>query len=523
MGDGSLLGEITLKASGFMTVQLSEDRIGICDSGLGQVIILDRMLQLETIYQLEADWQDWYLSSDLQTLYQFDTMNGITARALHENDATYSEKNVILDNVANVYLKKKNKDSVVFSYVQKDTQKTASRNLNLKTGMIENVPVLGDVAGGTYANGTWFIQDAANWGEYYVIKNGERKIAFWEENRFDLLEPLGHLLALTGDGRTLNLYEVDGSFISKCQFLDGEDCFIGHEILWSDLWNGYIFLQYGSDMKPKLMFWDIYSASEIEEDFSFRTEEQSGGSSAESYLYERAEEMEKSYGVEILIADECQLEYNTFSSWAVNDTESIENALSVLEEALSQYPEGFFEQLCYGNIRHIQIELVGGLVVNNPEEYTGSYAAFASNETDHYLMVFDSYLLYAGTLFHEVAHIIDARLTWDSDIREDALFSEEAWLALQPEGFTFPNTYGELTEETLNFANSGYFVMDYSCRYPTEDRATMMEVAMSDGGYTFTQNPKLYDKLEFYSDCIRDCFDTTGWPDIVKWEELISY
>ena len=28
-------------------------------------------------------------------------------------------------------------------------------------------------------------------------------------------------------------------------------------------------------------------------------------------------------------------------------------------------------------------------------------------------------------------------------------------------------------------------------------------------------------KLEYYAECIRDCFDTEGWPEVLPWEQVL--
>lgn len=69
---------------------------------------------------------------------------------------------------------------------------------------------------------------------------------------------------------------------------------------------------------------------------------------------------------------------------------------------------------------------------------------------------------------------------------------------------------------------TGYFVWSYACTFPTEDRATMMESAMSYDAGTMAWNPGLLNKLKYYSQCIRDCFDTTGWPETLPWEIALA-
>ena len=136
-------------------------------------------------------------------------------------------------------------------------------------------------------------------------------------------------------------------------------------------------------------------------------------------------------------------------------------------------------------------------------------------------MILDGFLLQSQTLFHEFSHIIDARLKWDAMIRPDALYSEEAWLALQPEGFRYARTYTGISEEILPFLESGYFVTEYSLTYPTEDRAVLMESAMANSQY-FEPGPGAKKKLQYYADCIRDCFDTKDWPETTLWEQVLE-
>ena len=126
------------------------------------------------------------------------------------------------------------------------------------------------------------------------------------------------------------------------------------------------------------------------------------------------------------------------------------------------------------------------------------------------------------SVFHEISHVIDARLKWDSMIREDALYSEDAWLALQPEGFHYAMSYTEMSEELLRFMKSGYFITDYALAYPTEDRARLMESAMGNYTWDFEPGSGTRMKLQYYADCIRDCFDTDGWPETTSWEQVLQ-
>lgn len=139
---------------------------------------------------------------------------------------------------------------------------------------------------------------------------------------------------------------------------------------------------------------------------------------------------------------------------------------------------------------------------------------------DYYLVVVDIEDADTQTYYHEISHMIDGYLEWDATQRDDALFSESGWIAHNPEWFTgYTFSYSEEAEILEN----GYFVDGYATIKPTEDRARVMEYAMAEYGfYTFEDAPGLQGKLQYYCSCIRDAFDTTGWPDELLWEQYLE-
>ena len=95
-------------------------------------------------------------------------------------------------------------------------------------------------------------------------------------------------------------------------------------------------------------------------------------------------------------------------------------------------------------------------------------------------------------------------------------------MTYNPEGFDYAYSYVNIPGSVSKYANSGFFARDYALTKPTEDRATMMEEAMVGFKNTFEIFPGLTEKLRYYSRCIRDCFDTTGWPVVTLWEEVLQ-
>lgn len=191
-------------------------------------------------------------------------------------------------------------------------------------------------------------------------------------------------------------------------------------------------------------------------------------------------------GVKFSLATESDGEYLSLAEKYRDGTASEEEtkrlqemADAAAEAALSDYPTDYFRQLLYGNVQSIRVELVGNLAPKADAELGETAAAFAQELPGEYLVVFDVYTLSAGNVYHEFTHVTDRRLAWDAAHREGALFSEEAWSALNPTGFAYAESYEDYPAELWQYNNSGCFVSEYSMTFPTEDRATMMEMAMT--------------------------------------------
>jgi hypothetical protein len=324
-------------------------------------------------------------------------------------------------------------------------------------------------------------------------------------------------------GRDLTLYESDGTFLSHCTLPRNSGAVVGSDFVWSGYWEGYFFTDF-MDSSCRLMFWDVYAATEGE---SLPLEPYGAAQPVqpvlEAALYERAAQLSMRFGVDIRIAEQCALDYSSYDAYAIMDPVFIRDALDILEECLSMYPEGFFRQLTFDTVKTVRFELVGGLSAKDGiDTHPPSAGGFAQNLGSYYLIALEGYTLLNRTVFHEISHVIDARLKWDSMIREDALYSEETWLALQPEGFHYAESYTDIPAELLHFMESRYFITDYALTYPTEDRARLMESAMCNFTWDFEPGSGTRGKLQYYADCIRDCFDTEGWPETTLWEQVLE-
>jgi hypothetical protein len=243
----------------------------------------------------------------------------------------------------------------------------------------------------------------------------------------------------------------------------------------------------------------------------------------EQKLLEKAQAISQRFGMEIRIPKQNEISYTNYNADALTDLITVRTTLELLEQTLALYPEGFFRQLPYGSVKSIQIELVGDISIKeDAAANTGIAGAFAHNLGDRHLIVLNGIILEQKTIFHEFSHVIDSRLRWDADNRANALFSEKAWQALQPKGFYYANSYVTMPDALLSFLEGDHFVYYYSMTYPTEDRAVLMEEAMALTQNLFAAGSGRRAKMQFYADCIRDCFDTEGWPETTLWEQVLK-
>ena len=190
-------------------------------------------------------------------------------------------------------------------------------------------------------------------------------------------------------------------------------------------------------------------------------------------------------------------EHRDFGGFTAGPAGDADSALLLVRAVLAQYPAGFADQ--WGPV---EIILVGGLT--GTEHFAGGpYAGFTQRVGDGWRVVLDVERLTAGTVHHEIAHILDGILT------EAGVLTEEDWMAFCPGGFS----YGP--EQALY---PDFFVDEYAMTDLREDRARTFETAILRGPGAYADAPALWLKLEYFSRAIRTHFDTTLWPVKTVWE-----
>lgn len=438
-----------------------------------------------------------------------------------------------LENIANLYISNKSGNVVTYSYTDQRTLLETYGALNLETGKTMECPFTGAFSDISCVNEIWMMSDLDEMNTYYVGNDEEiRIIKNAEDGSYLQRNPV------TGDLQStvycenglvkITLYNADGEFISECvNPLQG--AFVENELVWSEADGGYFFILSDQKGYDRLIFWDM--DTEISgENLNVQpvSEEILPEEAVSKELYTMAKAIGYKHGIEIRIAEQLDEDYIDYKVEEDLDEEKINAALDVLGKELSIYPEGFFDQLLYGSIREIEIHLAGTLTnLSLPEgDVNGfiSYSGFAQTRNGKAVVVLD---MNEGEnlsryLHHELFHLIDDKMTFGAGIKEDFTYSEEAWMELNPEGFEYADSTFELPEELYDEEYDVWFIDMYSRTMPREDRARIMEYAMTGDYNMFISAPHRQAKLEYLNQCIRDSFDTFGWPEKTVWEETLE-
>lgn len=504
---GDVIAQKDVTVSGYIAPQPFMDAIYVCDNESGSVYELDKFLQPVREWKIAASTGNWFIGSN-QTVYQITEDSHAYVVDLKTGGST-----PLISGDPETWMYLISETTAYVEYYRLDTGAKAMAILDLTTGQLHSDPFEKRDSHIEMLDGIWLCSQYDDQHIYYLDDANQRYSIITGEAYIDLL-PGKQLLLSSYDSGDLRLYDIDGSLISKCTLYEQTGFYSASVLIWSEKYNGYFLWLSAEGAGGRLLFWDI--SVETEGD-ALQLQAVAPPEEMQAILDDRVDAVSSELGVNILIGNECDTEFSDFTATVVTDPERIHAAIDILYDALSDYPKGFIPQLRYGSIRSINIQLVSDLIATGNGRYGDGYIAFAQEMWDHYLIVIDIDDVGVDTYYHEFSHIIDSYLAWDATQREDAIFSEEGWNDCNP-GWFAGYTYDYSWEQTLR--NYDWFIDTYSTINPTEDRARVMEYAMSEYGALYFDGKKgLEGKLDYYCRCIRDAFDTTGWADHTLWEQ----
>lgn len=495
--------------SHYVSPQILGDRIYLTDGEAGTVLALNTGLETVKSYSFTPCEGNFYMGAN-ETLYIYHWDGALKAMDLATGEAA-----LLLEDVQADYLFGAS-ECVTLSYADPLTGAERKMALDLTTGKMLEPELDAKYSDISYSNGTWLCSGFEDGYTVYLGRDGEEFLrAQLGYNALELLD--GQTMLLTKDeGTVLSLHDLAGRSLAVATLTEMPYSYAATELISSNIFGGYFVVVTDHSGMIRLLYWDV-SKSGAGEDIAFEALPEPDAQ--EAAIRDRVAQISAAYGLNILVGNDCNTQFYDFTAEYVTDWEIVSQALDTLEDALQDYPEGFFRQLRYDGIHSINIHLVGNIAATT-EEYVHTYTAFVQYEYDRFTMGVDIFTAQEQTYYHEFSHVIDSYLEWDSNHRENALFSEEGWNEINP--LWFPGYTFDYSQEVELFDNYS-FIDSYSTIKPTEDRARVMEYAMVDYGfYTFEDNDILIEKLRYYCRCIRDAFDTTGWPETVLWEQYLE-
>ena len=511
LDDGSIISQRDVPVTGYLFPKAAGESLYLCDNTGGTIYRLDKSLQTVNQWTVPATEGSFYMSTG-GNAYLITVDNHL----LHYNLST-GETAPLLPEDPYISWVTESANSLVIKYYDQDNGAPVFAVLDLEGGeyFLAGLDVQADSV--SMCGGTWLYESYKDQYVYYLHRGGAEAVRFFPQDATVSLLKEGFILGTSMDGTSLSLYRMDGTLVSGCTVYENGNGYLATEPIWNEALGGYFFVARTYDETSRLLYWDIEKSSGGE-DLQFESIPEPD--EIQAALESRAAELEKKYGVTILVGNQCDTLFDEFSATQISDYDRVTAALDTLDEALSAYPEGFIRQLRYDTIRGIQIQLISDLQADGSGRTGGGYNAFTQPQFDYYLMVMDIDDSYVETYYHEFSHIIDNYLRSDSWQREDALYSEEKWNELNPRWF---DDYTYDYSQMQNLEDDTSFIDGYATISPTEDRARVMEYAMvSWGEWAFAEDTVLYRKLSYYCRCIRDAFDTTGWPDTVLWEQFLK-
>lgn len=518
--NGDTLHEVKIPNTYTSTVQICGDKIVVNDAVYGGLLrIYDSKLELIARYELEEEYYSVHLNANATKAFCLGEESELFLMELETG-----ETEVLLEEAS---LHDIDESGDAISYV--DGSNGSTYVLDCESDSVEEIPIPYTYWLIDQTEDRWLAQQAEDWNAYYIGDSTQYSSFTWKGEEFDADMAVvdGPASLYIGDERKdcerISLYDMEGKVVSQYTFPE-EDWHVVAEPLWSEEAKGYFLIaSSGLFGKTSLLFWDLEVPTKGK-DLEVALTDAYGGDFETDGLqscYDKAAELSQKYGVEIKIGEQCEVDYYNYRTSQITNPLTIQMALGELDKALSAYPQGFLQQLTYGEQQKTEISFVGELIKNSTSDYGAE--AFVSHREGMNILIAN---IIAGnleqTLYHEIMHLMDYRMEYDTATGKNNIYNEDAWKSLNPAEFSYKDSYEMIEDEAYEKAYSEWFVDSYAKTYTVEDRARIMENAMAGNVEVFEGKPHLIAKLEYLCQYIRNGFDTTGWPEKTVWEETLE-
>ena len=231
-----------------------------------------------------------------------------------------------------------------------------------------------------------------------------------------------------------------------------------------------------------------------------------------------AREISDRYGIEVLIHKEAAaIEPYDYDLEYEHRVGVLNRELELLDRNLSRYPEGFLSTLA---------SRFDGITVCIVQSLTGTAEAGSLESADgiQFLHGYRAYIALAApynteyALYHELCHLIDTVVITESG-------AYDRWDELNPRDFAYDYDY--IANKTRDGSawlqdSNRSFIDAYSMSFPKEDRARIMEYAMTEGNEEYFKSTTMQGKLLLLCQGIREAFGLRKSPETFLWEQYLN-
>lgn len=232
-----------------------------------------------------------------------------------------------------------------------------------------------------------------------------------------------------------------------------------------------------------------------------------------------ADDLSSQYGLEIhIFRDAVAFQPSDYDLKLEYRVPRIHQELETLEHSLSAYPEPMLQAL-KEHFPKIHICIVSSLSgTGRPGSLeTAEGIQFFSDTYEAYIALASGYET-QYTLYHEMCHLIDTVVLNKTSVYD-------RWDLLNPPGFAYHYDYaGSRSQSGDQYLQNDtrYFIDRYSMCFPKEDRARIMEYAMTEGNEALFQSTHMQAKLLALCTAIREAFDLEGSREVFLWEQYLN-
>lgn len=230
-----------------------------------------------------------------------------------------------------------------------------------------------------------------------------------------------------------------------------------------------------------------------------------------------AQDISDRYGLDVLIgADAADANPWDYSFEPEHLVPILWRGLSIVDSGLSHFPQSILDatKSHFSSVKICLVRSIRGASASEGLENANGLQFFDSADTGIAIAIGPRC---EQALYHELFHIMETRL-----LSKSTAFDQ--WDNLNPAGFTYTNGYSPVDPEDLACCQGEHrsFIDAYSMTYPKEDRARIMEYAMTPGHEDLFRSKILQLKLEALCLSIRQAYGLKKSPEAFLWEQYLN-